>query len=298
MVTKSSEETEEYPPANVVEALARVASEIGGIEKLTTEERKARGLSKSKEQGVTFAYRSIDQVTQAAQPLFAKYKIIIAPTLVSWEVKDITVNGNPWTDTMVNYHWDIYGPDGREDLITASTAGLGRDNSDKGFGKAMTNAYKNLILRLLTIGDPAEEIDHDVHPADRLAPAPPVLSPEEQAHEDHVQAVVQQAKDLKKLDNEGTGPYWKGVVEAAGESEDAAAGSAKAILTWIRHDVDAAETLVTDLVRDLKAERDRINETPPPAPTRPKRTVRAKPGSAVEATADAVKEAFPGATEE
>lgn len=137
----------------------------------------------------------------------------------------------------------------------------------------------------------------------RPAPAP---SPEEQALEDHVQAVIQQAKDLKALDNAGTGPYWKGVVEAAGSSEGVAAGSAKAITNWVRHDVDAAETLITDLVRDLKAERTRIDgETPaepePPKPPRAPRT-RAKPGSAVspetEAAADAVIHAFPGATEE
>jgi hypothetical protein len=180
-------------------------------------------------------------------------------------------------------------------------------------GDALRNAAMRFGLALdLWVRGQAEDDEKfrgDTHePQERsLAPAPPVLSPEEQAREDHVQAVVQQAKDLKKLDNEGTGPYWKAVIEAAGATEDAKAGSAKAILTWIRQDVDAAETLLTDLVRDLKADRNQpppeIHHEPPPEPApKPPRAPRAKPGSAVspevEAASNVVKGAFPGATEE
>ena len=44
----------------------------------------------------------------------------------------------------------------------ATTEGLGRDNSDKGYNKASTAAFKNLLLRLLCIGDPRDDTDGHV----------------------------------------------------------------------------------------------------------------------------------------
>ncbi len=138
-----------------------------------------------------------------------------------------------------------------------------------------------------------------------VAPPPPALSPEEQAHEDHVQAVLNQAKDLKMRDNGGTGQYWKGIVDEAGECEGGLLGSAKAITTWVRADVDYAEKLLTNMAKELKAARNQPppevhHEPPPPAPEKPKRT-RAKPGSAVSAEVEeatnVVKGAFPGTEE-
>jgi hypothetical protein len=43
----------------------------------------------------------------------------------------------------------------------ARTEGLGEDNADKGINKAMTGAYKNLLLRILCIGDPQDDTDHE-----------------------------------------------------------------------------------------------------------------------------------------
>jgi hypothetical protein len=284
MAAKTSEETEAQP-TNVIEALCRVAAEIGGIEKLTTEQRRARGLSSSTDKGVTFAYRSIDQVTQAAQPLFARYQVVVVPILRSVEVKDIVVNGNPWTDTSVAYDWDIYGPGGTIDVIHAATAGLGRDNSDKGFGKAMTNAYKNLVLRLLTIGDPADEIDHDKHETDR-APAPP--SKEEQERFDRCAMVWELCKDLKNLDG-ADGPHISALrVEVGGRT-------VKEIQSWIEEDVDVAEAFVKTQIELLKAGQAEPEMAGGDEP--PKTRQRAKAGSAVKANEEALKAAFPGAEE-
>jgi hypothetical protein len=152
----------------VAAALAAVMGELGGIEKLTPEERRRRGLS-SGEKGVTYAYRGIDQIAAAAQPLLAKHGVVLVPEVVDCKVEKITVNGNPWTDTMLTVRWTIAGPG---DPLMACTAGLGRDNSDKGVNKAMTGAFKNLLLRLLCIGDPDDDTDGHTHVAD----AAPVIT--------------------------------------------------------------------------------------------------------------------------
>lgn len=150
--------------ANVIEALARVQEEIGGIRKMTQAQRRAAGQPVEEGSGVKWAYRGIDQITQAAQPLFGKHGVVIVPELKHHVVDEIVVNDKPWTDTTVIVKWTVYGPGGVGDKITSRTIGIGRDNSDKGYNKAMTGAYKNLLLRILTIGDPQDDTDQQSHP--------------------------------------------------------------------------------------------------------------------------------------
>jgi hypothetical protein len=154
--------TPERPPRNVVEALARVLAELGGIPKLTSQQRQKAGMSTgSGEGGLTYAYRSVDQLAAAAQPLLGKYGVVIVPRKVEATVTEITVNNKPWTDERHKVIWRIYGPGGLEDWIKAKSIGVGRDNSDKGANKASTMAYKNLLLRLFSIGDPSDDADHE-----------------------------------------------------------------------------------------------------------------------------------------
>lgn len=142
-------------PANVIEALARVEGEIGGIEK-----------KRGGDGGIQYAFRGIDAISTAVQPLFAKNGVIIVPHAVDYSVKEITVNSKPWSDGTVAVTWHIYGPGGRDDMIVAQTVGIGRDQSDKQYPKAMTQAFKNLLLRLLCIGDPDDDTDGTTHERD------------------------------------------------------------------------------------------------------------------------------------
>lgn len=167
-------------PANVIAALARVELEIGGIAKMTKADRQRAGMAvDTSDRGVTWAYRGIDQIAAAAQPLLGKYGVVIVPNVVRHVVDDLPGYGtgnSKWTDTTVEVRWTIYGPGGVTDRIRAFTVGLGRDNSDKGYNKAMTVAYKNLLLRLLSIGDPVDDVDHtNTQPDVRPAEPDPVL---------------------------------------------------------------------------------------------------------------------------
>jgi hypothetical protein len=161
------------PAAHVIEALARVMGDLGGIGKMTQEERRRKGLSTGGgEGGISYAYRGIDQIAAAAQPLFAKHCVAIIPIDTESMVKDFTQNGKPWTEHWVRVTWMVAGPGGVDDSIKAISEGLGRDNSDKGINKALTSAYKNLLLRLLCIGDPNDDTDHDRVEADNREPLP------------------------------------------------------------------------------------------------------------------------------
>lgn len=144
-------EMEEPPPSNLVEALARIMGKLPAIAKVKHPTPDGKG--------VTYAYRGIEEITAEAQGLFARYGVVIVPRVQSREVQEITVNSNPWTDTYLEVAWTIYGPGGLQDSFDAQTFGHGRDNSDKGTNKAMTQAFKYLLLDMLMISDPSDDND-------------------------------------------------------------------------------------------------------------------------------------------
>lgn len=153
-------------PTNVVQAIACVMAEIGGVPRMTQEQRKKAGMHVESGEGVSYAYRGIDQIAAAAQPLMGRYGVVIIPNVVQHLAEPVvkgnaTLQNTKWYRQQVTVDWQIYGPGGVEDVLSARTIGVGDDNSDKGMNKAMTTAYKNLLLRLLCIGDPSDDTDHN-----------------------------------------------------------------------------------------------------------------------------------------
>jgi hypothetical protein len=140
----------EGPAGNVTEALRRVMRDLGGI-----------GKDQKSPQG--YAYRGIEQITSRAQQLFAQHGVVVVPTVVNWpEPKDLGAAGlakQGWTDERLTVRFRFYGPGGADDYIDAVTVGIGRDNSDKGANKAVTQALKYALLQVLCIGDPAGDTD-------------------------------------------------------------------------------------------------------------------------------------------
>jgi hypothetical protein len=163
----------EGQPANVVEALARVMEELPAIAKRPHPSPDGRG--------VTYAYRGIEEVTAEVQGLFAKYGVVAVPHVDEIEVVDILVNDRPWTDTRLTVTYHVYGPGGLDDCLTARVTGIGRDNSDKGSNKALTQCFKYLLLQVLCISDSADDADGTTTEADappaRRAAAPPRSAP-------------------------------------------------------------------------------------------------------------------------
>lgn len=145
---------------NVIDALQNVMRDLPGI---------AKALDSS--QG--YRYRGIEQITVEAQPLLALHRVLFTPCVDSYEIKDITVNNKPWTDTILTVRYRVYGPGGREDFIDIGPLiGIGRDNSDKGANKAMTQAYKYAMLQAFCIADAKDDGDQASHEADAARPEP------------------------------------------------------------------------------------------------------------------------------
>ncbi len=146
--------------ANVIEALSRVMADLPAI---------GRDQTASAQQG-GYAYRGIEQITRHTQGLFAKHGVVFVPHVLSYEVRELTVNGKPWTDTLEMVSYTVYGPGGIDDHIEVGPIlAIGRDNSDKGANKCMTQAYKYALLQALCISDAKDDGDAASHTADSHA---------------------------------------------------------------------------------------------------------------------------------
>jgi hypothetical protein len=137
-------------PSTVTEALSRVMAELPGIGKDQRADPKQGG----------YAYRGIEAITRQVQPLLARYGVVIVPHVHSHDVIDIVVNDKAWTDTRLLVSYTVYGPGGTEDRIEVGPIlAIGRDNSDKGANKCMTQAFKYLLLQLLCVSDAKDDAD-------------------------------------------------------------------------------------------------------------------------------------------
>jgi hypothetical protein len=104
-----------------------------------------------------YSYRGIEAITKHLQPLLAKHGVIIVPNASITSVVASPEMKPGWQDVYATVEWTIYGPDGSS--ITARTNGVGRDKADKGANKAQTQAFKYLLLHLLSIADKADDSD-------------------------------------------------------------------------------------------------------------------------------------------
>lgn len=69
--------------------------------------------------------------------------------------------------TTVNVTYRVQNVDDRDDFITVQSTGTGVDTQDKGIGKAMTYAYKYMLLRTFGIptGEDPDKISSDIYTA-------------------------------------------------------------------------------------------------------------------------------------
>lgn len=133
------------------ECLGRVLAELPAIGKT----------QQNREQG--FAFRGIDDVLNALNPLLSKYGVFYVPDVLERVVNHRTTRSNT-TMYEVNLHvrYTFYGPAG--DSLAASGWGEGTDMGDKATNKAMTGAMKYVLFQVFAIATAeASELDSDLH---------------------------------------------------------------------------------------------------------------------------------------
>jgi hypothetical protein len=158
-------------------ALVGILADLPGIEK------------KRHPGGVTYAYRGIEEITVALQPLLVKHGVVITPSATLVSVVPLPEKGNNanWTRTTLSVLYEIHLAGSKEPPITATCIGVGDDNADKGANKSMTQAFKYLLLQTFCIADPSEDgdsIPNDGLPPDGVRPRPGVPTTENPAQEE------------------------------------------------------------------------------------------------------------------
>jgi len=116
-----------------------------------------------------YNFRGIDQVVNAVGPIFRKHKIIPVPYACTARYRDVlTSTGKPSREVTVGATYRFYGPAG--DFIEATVPGESMDTGDKGTPKAMSVAYRIVLLQMLCI--PTDEPDPDSQSYERAMPDP------------------------------------------------------------------------------------------------------------------------------
>lgn len=307
------------PPTNVIAAIARVMAEIGGIEKLTPQQRKARGMSGGDAEGIKYAYRGIDQLAQHAQPLFGKYGVVIVPNVADVDIDKIvkggaTMENTTWTRTTVTVEWTLFGPgvgqtNPQFDSISTTVHGVGDDNSDKGYNKAMTASFKNLLLRILCIGDPQDDPDG----RDENQPMPYVDPAPEKSLGDQVFEMMKNADPkvrvlIRQFAADNDKPITGKALNEDPEWAEKLKGAIERYVETLAQDADAEQPQVPPEGGDeppAEPGSSDAGEVPPPAADpgkvklggAAKRGAQSKVDETTNEAAAAVEGAFPGTTE-
>ena len=121
------------------------------------------------------SYKAIteEKVTTAVRKSLIKHGVVIIPVEQKRERSDETVvdkYGNQRTNhlTEVDTVYRIQNIEDPEDCVFATSSGSGVDTQDKGVGKAMTYAYKYLLLRTFAIptGEDPDKVSSEAYSGD------------------------------------------------------------------------------------------------------------------------------------
>lgn len=143
------------PPGEVANSLIRIMQAIEPISKGKTN--KAQG----------YAYRGIDDICTALQPIFAKEGVILLPKVLKVETKEAeSKSGGVLYYKEATVEYMFIAKDGSS--LSAVLVGEGMDTSDKATNKAMSSALKYLLMQTFLIPTEekkdSEEDSHEVTP--------------------------------------------------------------------------------------------------------------------------------------
>lgn len=148
---------------NLYEKIAAVMSDVAYLAK---DDNVATGGGKS--------YKAIseEKVTSTVRTSLLKNKLVILPIAQEHKREDERITDSYGKEkinriTTVNVTYRIVNTEKPEEYIDVPSSGTGVDTQDKGVGKAMTYAYKYMLLRTFAIptGDDADRLSSDLYDA-------------------------------------------------------------------------------------------------------------------------------------
>lgn len=114
--------------------------------------------------GQNYMFRGVDAVMNAVGPVLRKHGVFVVPEHVEQSHRDVlTTKGNPSRECTLTVSYRVYGPAG--DSFPMEAPGEAMDSGDKGTPKAMSVAYRTVLLQALTI--PTDDPDPDAQTYER-----------------------------------------------------------------------------------------------------------------------------------
>ena len=179
---------------NIYESIAKIMEEVPAITKS----------DKNTTQG--FAYRGIDKVMNAMQPLLAKHKVFIVPECLERNREEKTTSkGGNLIYSILKMKYRFYAEDGS--FVETITVGEGMDSGDKSSNKAMAIAMKYAMFQVFCI---PTEADDD---PDKSTPEPSKPSTERITEAKTVEEKKATASQVKILADKYTGDNLKKLLE-------------------------------------------------------------------------------------
>lgn len=165
-MTDTKPETDPRP--DIFTALAAVMADVRGVAKR----------EKNTAPGQNYNFRGIDAVVNAVGPAIRKHSVIVVPhKLISSEYgsievgKDRKIMGH--ARVTVGYRW--YGP--RGDFIETEAPGEAMDAGDKATAKAMSVAFRTMLLQALGLPTDERDPDADSYERSQVAARPAPATP-------------------------------------------------------------------------------------------------------------------------
>lgn len=144
----------------IYELIPKVMAEVGAIEK---------GRKNTQQ---NYAFRGIDDVFSAFQPVLAKHQVFYVPEVMDKVVVEReSSSGKALIYTTLTVAYTFFAPDGSN--VRAVVVGEAMDSADKSSNKAMSAALKYALLQMFCVpteSDDADAHSHDVRP--RTQPKP------------------------------------------------------------------------------------------------------------------------------
>ena len=133
---------------NIYESLAAILGERAAVKKDGRNELQ------------NYKFRGIDQLMNVFNPLLAKHKVFVVPTVIDMMREERkNAKGTAIIYSVLTVQYTFYAEDGS--FVTAVVMGEGMDTGDKSVNKAMSAAYKYALFQVFCV--PTEDmIDSEI----------------------------------------------------------------------------------------------------------------------------------------
>lgn len=144
----------ETPPRSTMNATAALAAVLQEVTAVSKER-----------QGHGYQFRGIEDVLNALHGPLSRSGLILSPRVVEHDIRPLDAGNKKadagWHYIVATVEYDAYGPDGSKLETFARITVSAEDNSDKGFGKILSYAYKAMALQVFAIPTEDTAIDNE-----------------------------------------------------------------------------------------------------------------------------------------